>query len=165
MKHIFKHRTVHLIIIFCLLNACASPLVINSNQKQKPLPNTPTTYQSSYICHQISSYADKIIGDGQCVSLIKKCSSAPQTSLWKPGKKVLSLPRGSIKPGSIIATFKNGKYPNKTGYHAAIYISHNVNGILVWDQWSGKAVHKRLIRTRNDNASSSNTAQAYYLVE
>jgi len=77
---------------------------------------------------------------------------------------VLSLAQGSIKPGSIIATFKKGVYPSKTGYHAAIYIKHGEDGIWVWDQWVGKPVHKRLIRTRYDNATASNTAQAYSLV-
>ena len=77
----------------------------------------------------------------------------------------MSSPPDSIAAGTIIATFKNGKYPSVSGYHAAIYISHNEQGIWVWDQWVGKAVHKRLIRFRHDNAPASNTAQAYSIVK
>ena len=132
----------------------------NTHQNQSGYP-----YQANYICQQPEHYSGQVIGDGHCVSFIKFCANAPQTRLWSPGKKVLSLPQGSIKPGSIIATFKNGIYPSVSGYHAAIYIDHDERGIWVWDQWLGKPVHKRLIRTRYDNATASNTAQAYRLVE
>ena len=52
-----------------------------------------------------------------------------------------------------------------TGYHAAIYIRHDQNGIWVWDQWVGKPVHQRLIRIRYDQATASNSAQAYRIVK
>jgi len=70
----------------------------------------------------------------------------------------------TLEPGSIIATFEGGRYPNRRGHHAAIYIEQDENGIWVWDQWVGKAVHKRLIRWRDDSAPASNTAQAYRVV-
>lgn len=118
--------------------------------------------RSALICSNALDYAGQVVGDGHCVSLIKQCANAPHTSEWRPGKKV----RGkNLQQGSIIATFKNGKYPNKAGYHAAIYIEQTNDGIWVWDQWVGKPVHKRLIRFRNDRASASNTAQAYRVVK
>lgn len=117
---------------------------------------------SALICPNAHEYKDQVVGDGHCVSLIKQCANAPQTSFWRAGKKV----RGQkLQQGTIIATFKNGKYPNKTGYHAAIFIEQTQDGIWVWDQWVGKPVHKRLIRYRNDRASASNTAQAYRVVK
>lgn len=69
-----------------------------------------------------------------------------------------------LTSGTIIATFKNGRYPSVSGYHAAIYIEHNESGIWVWDQWRGKAVHKRFIRIRLDGASANNSAQDYRVV-
>lgn len=124
----------------------------------------PASTQVGYHCQSAASYANRVIGDGHCVSLIKRCSRAPSTAQWRPGAKVLSQAPGSIVPGSIIATFKNGRYPSREGYHAAIYISHSEQGIWVWDQWVGKAVHRRFIRVRNDGAQASNSAQAYRLV-
>jgi len=70
-----------------------------------------------------------------------------------------------LPEGTIIATFKNGRYPSKHGHHAAIYISHSKDGIWVWDQWRGKPVHKRFIRAREDGADAGNTAQAYRIVQ
>ncbi len=75
------------------------------------------------------------------------------------------MKQSTLAPGTIIATFRNGRYPNQTGWHAAIYIKHDKNGIWVWDQWLGTPVHKRLIRTRYDGATAANTAQAYRIVE
>lgn len=163
-------RFVILSIVALILSACASeprnnyPSPVSSNQSAQPT-QTPYSNQANYVCQQPANFVGQVIGDGHCVSLIKFCSNAPQTTLWSPGKKVLSLPKDSIKPGSIIATFENGVYPSVTGYHAAIYIEHDERGIWVWDQWIGKPVHKRLIRTRYDNATASNTAQAYRLVK
>ena len=169
-----NHLPFKKILITVFTTVALSACISNTSTQQKnkaPQPsysknqqqNTPDA--AKYICHQPSKDLGQVVGDGQCVSFIKQCSSAPRTHLWTPGKKVLSLPEGAIKPGSIIATFKNNKYPNVTGYHAAIYIEHNENGIWVWDQWIGKPVHKRFIRTRHDNATASNTAQAYRLVQ
>lgn len=168
-SHMFKHITICLIA--CNIIACSTT---HKPAQQKPTQpsSTPQTYtpntrnyNSSYVCQNPSSYKNKVIGDGSCVSLIKKCSFAPDTRYWSAGEKVLSLPPGSIPEGSIIATFRNGKYPSMRGYHAAIYISHDENGIWVWDQWLSMPVHKRLIRLRKDKANASNSAQAYRLVK
>lgn len=146
------------LIVFSLVG-CST-----SNKKLSQQTSIPKNY-SNYICQSPNSYRNKIVGDGSCVSLIKQCSLAPDTRYWSAGEKVLSLPPGAIPENSIIATFKNGTYPSVAGYHAAIYISHDENGIWVWDQWVGKPVHKRLIRLRSDKAKASNTAQAYRLVK
>jgi len=76
-----------------------------------------------YVCRNISPYKGKVIGSGECVDLVKRCAGAPHTSQWKPGGKVVGQP---LTPGTAIATFKRGKYPNKSGYHAAIY-SHQTS--------------------------------------
>ena len=116
----------------------------------------------TYTCANAEHYRGQVVGDGHCVSLIKKCSAAPQTAFWRAGSKVLG---NYVKPGTVIATFRNGRYPNRSGYHAAIYIKQDERGIWVWDQWVGKAVHKRLIRKRSDRATAANTAQHYRVVK
>lgn len=136
-----------------LISACS-----NTNKQTAP----DSGFHNTYVCDNAASYKGKTVGDGHCVSLIKTCSEAPHTKHWKQGAKVLNQTK--LTPGTVIATFKNGRYPNKTGWHAAIYISHDSDGIWVWDQWKGKPVHKRLIRIRNDRAAAGNTAQKYSLV-
>jgi len=152
--------------IITFLTACGTTPKQNQHKYFPDQPSINNSYHShrSYICQTPQHFAGNVVGDGHCVSLIQRCSPAPHTSHWVAGEKVLSLRPGTIAPGTIIATFQNGKYPNKSGYHAAIYIRHDSNGIWVWDQWVGKAVHQRLIRVRHDNATASNTAQAYRIV-
>lgn len=134
------------------LNACVS----NKHKGEQ------TALEATLICNHADRYSGLVVGDGECVSLIKACSGSGDTEFWRPGKKVLG--NLALTPGSVIATFKDGRYPNKSGYHAAIYISHNQQGIWVWDQWRGKAVHKRLIPNRK-GGEPSNSAQAYRLVK
>jgi hypothetical protein len=142
------------ILISIVLSACSD--------KSKPIINDSTSIEmSQLVCHSASNYKGRVVGDGHCVSLIKRCSGAPPTKLWRAGAPVLT---SDLPPGTVIATFKNNRYPSHTGHHAAIYIRHDENGIWVWDQWIGKPVHRRLIRTRTDNASAGNTAQTYRVV-
>lgn len=149
-----KQLSANNLLKFALFSSCAILFSCASSPRN-------TSSSASLICANAADYQDQVVGDGHCVSLIKQCTNAPQTTQWQAGKKVLGQ---ALAPGSIIATFKNGKYPNKRGYHAAIYIEQTPQGIWVWDQWVGKPVHKRLIRYRKDKASASNTAQAYRVV-
>jgi hypothetical protein len=65
-----------------------------------------------------------LTGNHQCVALLQSYASAPHTSTWKEGKKVLG--NLSLAKGTSIATFISGKYPNKsTGNHAALYPSQD----------------------------------------
>jgi len=146
-------KTYTAFFCFIFLQACVSA----------PSKNRESHTVSKLRCANAQVHAGKIIGNGHCVSLIKACSDSPDTKFWRPGEKVLSST--SLVSGTIIATFKNGRYPNKHGYHAAIYIEHNSEGIWVWDQWQGKSVHKRFIRVRHDGAKANNSAQAYRVVE
>jgi len=166
--YIVKKASVTLaaMLISMCVYACSSPPKNTSTTAlQTARKNTDRTkvYTRNLQCLHADSFAGQIVGDGHCVSLIKHCSGAPDTEFWRPGKHVMSL-KQSLAPGTIIATFLNGRYPNKTGWHAAIYISHSKEGIWVWDQWLGKPVHQRLIRYRNDAADAGNTAQEYQVV-
>lgn len=135
---------------FCLLlTACAST----------PQPSPSYT---NFRCLNGQDYLGKVVGNGHCVALIRECSGAPHTSLWRPS---IAVKGNKIPPGSIIANFRNGRYPNRSGWHAAIYISQNKEGIWVWDQWVGKPVHKRLIRFKGGRGKASNDGDRYSLVK
>lgn len=157
-----------LIAILFVLCACQSippvrdckhtDLACDAHAKAGLPPASPVGHSR---CLNALDYAGQIVGDGHCVSLIRSCTELGSTSNWRPGKRV----RGANLPrGTIIATFDKNKYPNKTGFHAAIFIEHHANGFWVWDQWQGMPVHKRLIRYRQDGAPASNSAQAYRVV-
>ena len=145
-----------MLLVFVSLGACVS-------KPETHKPSKPVSIDS-LVCKNAQRFRSRVVGDGHCVALIKACSGAPATTQWRGGQAVYSSPAGSIAPGTVIATFLNGRYPNKTGWHAAIYINHDERGIWVWDQWLGKPVHKRLIRYRTDRADAGNTAQAYRVV-
>src|SRR5688500_17743289 len=54
--------------------------------------------------------APKHYGESQeCVALTKFFSGAPHTSFWRQGPNVLGNKR--VRPGTAIATFVNGRYP------------------------------------------------------
>lgn len=171
MQQMRTTACVSLLLMTQLLTACSSGIktIVSKDSHTKASNSNPLinnrTFKPDLICNTPQLYANRIVGDGHCVSLIKKCAQAPQTSFWRPGPKVLNF-QNQLPIGTIIATFKGSKYPNRVGYHAAIYISHDKEGIWVWDQWRGKPVHRRLIRTRYDkNATASNSAQAYSVVK
>lgn len=107
-------------------------------------------------------------GDAECVEFVRQTTAAPQTAYWRPGKKVSDASPGEIKRGTAIATFDdNGRYPKDSrGRHAAIYLSHNPQGIVVLDQWNAKGkVSERTIRFVPNSKSRSNNAGAFYVIE
>jgi hypothetical protein len=76
------------------------------------------------------------VDGGDCVELIRHYTGAPETATWKAGALVLD--NKSIAPGTAIATFVNGRYPNKPkGNHAAFFLRHGAPGTGFWviDQW------------------------------
>lgn len=115
----------------------------------------------SYICRDAHHWRGQVVGDGHCVSFIKRCSGAPLTHLWRPGSHVKGI---ELEPGTIIATFVGQRYPSKSGYHAAIYSHQDNDGIWVWDQWRGKPVHLRLIKWQNPRSRPANSGKAYRVV-
>jgi len=76
-------------------------------------------------------------GRTECVEFVRQAAGAPQTLLWKRGKKVSEAKVGEIARTTAIATFDDqGRYPTDSqGKHAAIYLSHDKNRIVVLDQW------------------------------
>jgi len=119
----------------------------------------------AYVCKNPEEYDGKKVGNGQCVIFVQTCTNAPSTSLWKKGEKVRDK---TLDKGTAVATFdENGKYPNKPhGNHAAIYLSQNAIGILVYDQWVAQgAVKERRIRFKGGKGSASNDGDAFSVIE
>ena len=143
--------------------SCANCTTTDSTQPYPVDYGRNAQNEGYYQCSNAVDRQKRVIGDGNCVALIRSCSDAPHTSQWRAGQQVTKT---KMEAGTIIATFKNGKYPNTSGWHAAIFIEQDQTGIWVWDQWVGKPVHRRLIRFRetSEHAAAANTAQAYSVV-
>lgn len=106
-------------------------------------------------------------GNAECVEFIKQTLNAPQTKLWREGKKVT---RGdmTIPIGAAIATFVDGKYPQEgtTGKHAAIYLGQNALGIQVLDQFRRQGVVKpRTIKWTPSSHNLSDDGNAFSIIE
>lgn len=108
-------------------------------------------------------------GRTECVELIKGLLGAPSTTLWKEGRK-LRPHADEIEPGTAIATFVDGRYPNsrrRGNKHAAIFLRATEGGIYVLDQFAHQAaVKERFIpwqhprdRRAANNASSYSTVR------
>lgn len=114
----------------------------------------------------------KMVGNHQCVALVREYAGAPVTLAWKQGDAVLG--NRLLKKGTAIATFVNGKYGNRSrGNHAAFYLGQVAGGILVMDQWKNKTdklVTSRTIRSKGTNdkgeyIQSSDNADAFFVIE
>lgn len=112
------------------------------------------------------------VGDHQCVALVRHFAGVPSHEHWSEGAKVVG--NNSLEPGTAIATFVDGKYPNKPhGNHAAFYVGQASDGIYVLDQWASPnkpTVSQRLLYRRGRNpdgsyVSPSNNADAFSVIE
>jgi hypothetical protein len=126
-----------------------------------------------YTYSKVSELEDKdMVGSHQCVALVQEYGGAPVTRAWRQGDAVVG--NKSIKKGTAIATFVDGKYPNKsTGNHAAFYLSDGIGGIYVMDQWKtkkGGKISSRFIRSRGKDKKGNfirpgENADAYSIIE
>ena len=125
----------------------------------------------AYIYENVESLEGKnLAGTGQCAVLVQIYAKAPLTKAWKEGVKVKG--NSTIKKGTAIATFVNGKYPNKAhGNHSAFYISQDATGIKVMDQWTSKGKIASRVLTFNGQKKDgtyldpSNNGDAFSVIE
>lgn len=112
------------------------------------------------------------IGNGDCVALVRGIGplTTRPTFSWREGEKVLG--NASIRPGTAIATFVRGRYPNKaTGNHAAFFLRQGINGTWVIDQYKGKKrIESRFLPAQGKNKDGSyhdpsNNADAFSVIE
>jgi hypothetical protein len=145
------------IVVLAVTSACASP-----EPAAVPRPGGP------YVATRPEAFEGRVIGAGYCVDFVKVAAGVPLTAAWREGVTV----RGNrnIEPGTAIATFESdGSYTSESGNHAAIYLSQDDRGIWVYDQWQGRAVHKRLIPFEGGGGakwgSKSNDGRRFAVIE
>jgi len=157
----FSTAFCNIILLLILLSACGGKNYAPISDRGTNGGSFSGNYGTgqSFICQNPEYFKSRSIGSGECVDFVKACSGAPHTRHWKPGEKVAN--NAQITKGTAIATFKRNKYPNKSGYHAAIYSHQTDDAIYVWDQWVGswnkrQKVHLRAIAKNNSNKPSNN---------
>lgn len=120
-----------------------------------------------------------LVGDGNCVSLVKNLTDVGNTARWRPDGRVMDS--RNIATGTVIAKFENGRYPNRpTGNHAAFYLYSGPNSprtgkpayIVVMDQWKVKGrVSARTVypavrsKTQGGIFDDSDNAEMFYVVK
>lgn len=127
----------------------------------------------SYIYSKVDELEDEpVVGSHQCVALVQKYAGAPVTTAWRQGDAVLG--NATMKKGTAIATFVDGRYPNRShGNHAALFVRAAGNGIWIMDQWKNKnktRISLRLITSRGKDKQGryirpSENADAYSVIE
>jgi hypothetical protein len=110
-------------------------------------------------------YSNCVVGSGQCVEFVQACAGVPRTAEWRRGERVRTIT--AHPTGLAIATFDaDGRYGNHTDgrSHAAILITRQDEGLLVWDQWAGHPVQQRLIRYRAGQGNAVNDGDRYHVI-
>jgi hypothetical protein len=125
-----------------------------------------------YIYAEAEALVGKpVIGNKQCVALVREFAGAPASSLWGGGKTIV---RGTftMRVGTAIATFVNGKYSSlRTGNHAALYLGQDGGGIWVVDQWRRvDHIQKRYLKFKGKDAKGRyidprNNGDAFTVIE
>lgn len=118
-------------------------------------------------------------GNGECVALVQALTRVGHTSGWRPGPRVVDL--SYLNPGTVIANFVDGRFPNQHGYHAALFLdfyrsvtSNRVMCISVMDQFTTRRpyiVGARSIDSRGERThkqgnvySDCDNADQFYVV-
>lgn len=160
-------QPVGITVLILMFTACT-----NHTTRMPESAGTHLKNATVFSCSEPINFIGHSIGNGQCVDFVRACSEIPSTQFWRPGHALYSgrndarpLTPNSLQYGTIIATFEGDRYPNTSGHHAAMYVSHDEDGIWVYDQFRKKSVSLRHIRVRHDRAAPSNTAQAYRVVQ
>lgn len=113
----------------------------------------------------------ELVGSHQCVALVQVFAGAPVTSNWRQGDHVIG--NRLLRKGTAIATFINGRYPNRShGNHAALYLRQGIGGIHVMDQWKNKKdqqISSRFIPSlgkdkQGNYISPSDNADAFFVI-
>jgi hypothetical protein len=94
----------------------------------------------------------KVTGTGQCAVLVQAYVNVGKADTWKPDGTVGK--DGPLVPFAPIATFVGDDYPNKPkGNHAAILLERTADGLLVFDQHTGKTGGIRVIHYKGGTAA------------
>ena len=128
--------------------------------------NVLGAYDMAWVIHNPVRHRGKSpVGNGECAVLAQWFNSAiPHTCHWRPGEQVSKT--RALVPGTVIATFnQNGDYVNRRGFHTAIYVGRDAQGITVIEQFHGLRAIRLHKYHFGDPASKESNGDSYYVVE
>lgn len=143
------------------------------NASDKPAPED--TFVAKDPQQFLKENEGKVLDDGkggykgECVSLVKQAvPGIGNTASWKPGEQLKADGGPELKPGTAIATFKDGKYQGDQK-HAAIFQRYDTNdqgqkGIVVIDQHRKKGASETFIPFE-PGADPRKNAGAYFVIK
>ena len=122
----------------------------------------------SYLNVSVIAQLKEPVGSGSCAALPEFYTRIGKAGNWREGEKVKG--HKTIKKGTAIATFVNGRYPNAAhGNHAALYVSQDTSGIKVVDQWEDQVPHERVLEFLGEKDGAyvdpSNNGDAFSIIE
>ncbi|MCA1247722.1 BPSL0067 family protein [Massilia sp. MS-15] len=142
-----------------------------------PIPKQWRVY-AARVCECQGTGKERQAGEWDCVALVQSLTGVGHTSTWRPGERVMDAK--NIPVGTVIATFEDGRYPNRsTGNHAALFLYFGPKSlktgkpsyIAVMDQWRSKPkISARSIWPRGKShaeggwADDSDNAETFYVV-
>lgn len=128
-------------------------------------------YRPNIDVDDIVGAHDELFGDGSCAALVQHHTRVGETTNWREGI-IVKGNDAKIKKGTAIATFVDGKYPNKaTGNHAGFYVNQDNKGITVVEQFKGlpkpQQRHVAFIGKNEDGTFKdlSNNGDAFSVIE
>lgn len=134
-----------------------------------------------YVASNVETLRGRsLIGNGSFVLLVQHYAKVPKHDQWRQGPRVVE--QDNIWPGTPIATFENGVYPNwPTGNHAALFLRFGNRGedgtratFWVVEQYKGLlAIGERELKRKGQVdskwgkrwADPSNNADAFYIIQ
>lgn len=131
------------------------PFIVDTSKVQLNVENAYANSKGNTECVAFIQIAD-LVGGGH----------VPRTGDWRKGIYVKGLAESAIKKGTVIATFDDaGNYPGDNR-HAAVFISQNDKGIVVYDQWnSQKMVKQRTLYFKDSENRTVDNGNFYWIVE
>jgi hypothetical protein len=118
-----------------------------------------------YVADNPERHAGLVVGDGECVALVRQAAYIPHSMTWRCGEPVLGRP--PLERGTCIATFDpDGTYGNHGDgrSHAAIFLEATATGIRVLDQWRGRTAQMRVIRDKRGEGLPADDASQYFVI-
>ena len=118
----------------------------------------------AWVADDPHAHLGTVVGNGHCLRHVQIVAGVTHSSTLRRGAKV----RGADIPrGTVIGTFHNGRYANKTdgSSHCAIYLEQTNTGLLVVDTWVLHPVAERVIRFKGGLRPACDDGDAYFIVE
>ncbi len=136
-----------------------APCIRSEGTPSGALPNATTPSGTNpQLPSDFEQYKGRVIGNGECVTLVQQIGGLPNTHQWLPGNK----PNADTPMGQPIASFQNGKYQGHAGFFDGML--PDGSGFQMVDQYNNPKSTPVGVRTYHYSASGIQNAGIYYVI-